>query len=77
MKFHYIFYSFLQMEDHMSPVIFLNGLVALTFAVGVGASISEAKGPVRASADIYDCVNTDIQLGTAQLKEEKTEEGAG
>lgn len=69
----------------MSPVIFLNGLVALTLAMGVGASISEAKGshrdhgdrngPVRASADIYDCINTDIQLGTAQLKEEKTDEG--
>jgi len=69
----------------MSPRIFLNGLVALTLAMGVGASISEAKGshgnhgdrkgPVRASADIYDCTNTDIQIGSAQLKEEKTEEG--
>ena len=39
------------------------------------SSLSQAKGPVRASADIYDCVNTDVKLGTAQLKEEKTEEG--
>ena len=52
----------------MSPVIFLNGLVALTLAMGVGASISEAKGsqrdhgdrkgPVRASAEIQDCTES-------------------
>ena len=59
----------------MSPVIFLKGLVVLTLVIVVGASVSEAKGPVRATADIYDCTNTDIQVGSAQLKEEKTEEG--
>ena len=58
----------------MSPVIFLNGLVALTLAMGVGASISEAKGPVRASAEIQGCTDPNI-VGTAQLTEEKTEEG--
>jgi len=58
----------------MSPVIFLNGLVALTLAMGVGPSISEAKGPVRASAEIQGCTDPNI-FGTAQLTEEKTEEG--
>jgi Cu-Zn family superoxide dismutase len=72
------------MEVSMSPVIFLKGLVALTLAMGVGASISEAKGPhgghgdgqgpVRASAEIQGCTDLNI-VGTAQLTEEKTEEG--
>ena len=59
----------------MLSVKILNGVLALSLTVVFSPSISEAKGPVRASADIYDCVNTDIQLGTAQLKEEKTDEG--
>ena len=59
----------------MSRLILLNSLTALGFAIVFSGGLSEAKGPVRASADIYDCTNTDVQLGTAQLKEEKTEEG--
>ena len=59
----------------MSPIHIFPGLVAITLAFGFGASVSQANGPVRASAVINDCVNTDIQLGTAQLKEEMTEEG--
>lgn len=59
----------------MSRFILLNSLTALSLAMVFSTSISEAKGPVRASADIYDCMNSDIQLGTAQLKEEKTDEG--
>jgi len=59
----------------MLPVIFLKGLFAISLAVVFSATVSEAKGPVRASAEINDCINTDVQLGTAQLKEEKTDEG--
>ena len=59
----------------MSPPLYFNSLLALTLTFGIGAGISEAKGPVRASAEIVDCTNPIIQLGWAQLKEEKTEEG--
>ncbi|MDH5427298.1 MAG: superoxide dismutase family protein [Nitrospirota bacterium] len=59
----------------MLLVTILNGVVAISLAMIFSPNVSEANGPVRASADIYDCVNTDIQLGTAQLKEEKTDEG--
>ncbi|MDH4362020.1 MAG: hypothetical protein OEW33_14955, partial [Nitrospirota bacterium] len=60
----------------MSPVISFHGVFALALAIVFSASVSEAKGPVRASADIQDCdtVNPFIS-GSAQLKEEKTEEG--
>lgn len=69
----------------MSSTNIMKGLVALTLVIGIGVSVSEARGfhknrgdrngPVRASAEIFDCTNTDIQLGWAQLKEEKTDEG--
>lgn len=59
----------------MVPVKILNAVLALSLAVVFSPSVGQASGPVRASADIYDCTNTDIQLGTAQLKEEKTDEG--
>lgn len=59
----------------MSPTKVFLSLFAITLTIVFSVSISEAKGPARASADIYDCANTDIQLGTAQLKEEKTDEG--
>ena len=53
----------------------LLGFLGLSvLSVGV-VEVSQAKGPVRASAEIYDCVNTDVKLGSARLKEEKTDEG--
>jgi superoxide dismutase, Cu-Zn family len=58
----------------MEPGMFYKGAFAFIFLM-FSASGSEAKGPVKATADIYDCTNTEIQLGTAHLKEEKTEEG--
>ena len=59
----------------MLPIKMFYAVVALSLAVAFSPNVSEANGPVRASADIYDCINTDIQLGTAQLKEEMTGEG--
>ena len=59
----------------MLPVTIFYAVLSLSLAIVFSPNVSEANGPVRASADIYDCVNTDIQLGTAQLKEEQTDEG--
>ncbi len=58
----------------MSRLMLFNGFLALTLAIVFSGSISEAKGPVRASADIQGCTDPNI-TGTAQLKEEKTDEG--
>jgi len=58
----------------MSRVTFFNGLFFLGLAIVFSGSISEAKGPVRASAEIQGCTDPNI-FGSAQLKEEKTDEG--
>lgn len=59
----------------MKPFSLVLGFLGVSvLSMGVVVN-SEAKGPVRASAEIYDCVNTDVKLGSARLKEEKTEEG--
>jgi Cu-Zn family superoxide dismutase len=58
----------------MARQMVLNGLFALTLAIVFSGGISEAKGPVRASAEIQGCTDPNI-IGTAQLKEEKTDEG--
>ncbi|MDH3771132.1 MAG: superoxide dismutase family protein, partial [Nitrospirota bacterium] len=46
----------------------------ITLAIVFSGSISEAQGPVRATAEIRGCTDPNI-TGTAQLKEEKTDEG--
>lgn len=65
----------------MSPTKVSLSLFAITLAIVFSASTSEAKGshrgengPVRATAEIQGCSDPNI-FGTAQLKEEKTEEG--
>jgi len=59
----------------MSRLMLLNSFTALSLALVFSGSISEAKGPVRASADIQGCGNPIEITGRAQLKEEKTDEG--
>lgn len=62
----------------MSRFILLHSLTALSLAIVLSGSISEAKGKkgqVRASADIQGCVNHIDVTGTVKLTERKTTEG--
>lgn len=61
----------------MSRTTLFNGLLGVILLIAFTASVSDAKGPVRASAEIYSCDDPQQlnQIGSAQLKEEKTEEG--
>ena len=55
----------------------LFSLLSIVLAMVFTVNVSEAKGPVRASADIIDCDSESLNPinGFAQLKEEKTDEG--